>query len=124
MSDTEMSTAYAMMSSDCYECPDGPVFEAPAVKPATNKAPKAPKAKASNTKSRKRTSTMGQDYRTAQRFVTWYRNEERESMPCKNVGWDNVEANIEYILNLPRFWKLLATNKRFAASAAELGFVD
>ena len=124
LTDDEMFTALAMASDDRYECPDGPIFEAPVVKPATNKAPQAPKAKASSTKSTRRTTTMGQDYRTAQRFVSWYREEERETMPCKNIGWDNVEANIDYILNLPRFWKLLATNKRFAAAAAELGFTD
>ena len=115
MSDTEMSTAYAMMSSDCYECPDGPVFEAPAVKPATNKAPKAPKAKASNTKS-------SPTYRQKQRFVKWMRENDYWKPARKNVGTANVNANVEAILDSDRFWALMTRPDLVASLNTFVGY--
>jgi hypothetical protein len=39
-------------------------------------------------------------------------------MPAKNTGWDNVEENVQFILDQPRFWGWASTEHGTAALAA------
>ena len=118
MSDHEMSTAYAMMSTDCYECPDGPVFEESTVATKQTEAPEAPEAQATvtvndNTDVRlldvqpSNAVLHTPTYRQKQRFVKWMRENDYWRSSHKNVGTDNVNANVEEILDSERFWKLM-----------------
>jgi len=106
----DYAAAYGMDTAVTYAVPD------PAPEPANSapsKARKAPKAPA-----KRRLSSIGVGYRETQRFVALWREQDRLTMPAKNTGWDNVEENVQFILDQPRFWGWAATDHGAAALAA------
>lgn len=105
----DYAAAYACDTAVTYEVPDPTPEPTPVAVP---KAHKAPKVKA------KRVSSIGVGYRETQRFVALWRSEDRQTMPCKNAGWDNIEENIQFILDQPRFWSWASTEHGQSALAA------
>lgn len=54
-------------------------------------------------------TAYGMNYRSAQHLVTWAKaNLVGYAAPCKNIGWDNVEHNVDAILDNAHFWALVS----------------
>lgn len=106
--DFDFQAAYGLDTAVTYEVPCEPV--AP---PVTSPEVKAPRAK-----TKAKVSSIGLSYRDSQKFVSFWRSEDRLAMPAKNIGWQGVEENISFILNQPRFWGWAETTHGKATLAA------